>query len=173
MNKLAEFHKAIEELGVTPGSIYNADQTGLYFTKLPNQIYVDKANRENVAGCKKANEVKRSHHSHGLHCCNWCKDATDHWWQGKAAGCFQVRTAYRTRPPIPYTSQSKAWFDRKVTVWWINNVFWPHHLREHGDVWAILLLDNCSSHRVGRITFAEDAQDYLFSSKFDKSAPTS
>jgi hypothetical protein len=27
-----------------------------------------------------------------------------------------------------------------------NNVFWPHHLCEHGDIWAILLLDNCSAH---------------------------
>ncbi len=34
---------------VAPNWVYNADQTGLYFTKLPNRLYVKKAERKNFA----------------------------------------------------------------------------------------------------------------------------
>jgi hypothetical protein len=37
------FHELIEQTGDTPSVVYNADQTGLYHTKLPNCLYVDKS----------------------------------------------------------------------------------------------------------------------------------
>ena len=51
-------------------------------------------------------------------------------------------------PPIAYTHQSNAWFDKGVTLWWLNSVFWPWHVEKHGEVCCLLLLDNCSAHRV-------------------------
>ena len=29
------------------------------------------------------------------------------------------------RLPMPYTNHHNTWFDRNVTMGWINNVFWP------------------------------------------------
>ena len=40
-------------------------------------------------------------------------------------------------PPSIYHN---SLFDRNVTVWWINNVFWTWYLKHHGDVTVILLL---------------------------------
>ena len=50
------------------------------------------------------------------------------------------------KPPLPYTSQKNAWFDRDVTYWWIMNLFWPHHLKYQGNVNAILTLENGTFH---------------------------
>jgi hypothetical protein len=47
---------------------------------------------------------------------------------------------------MAYKDQLNAWFDREITIWWINHVFWPWHVRKFGNVKAILLLDNCSAH---------------------------
>ena len=35
----------------------------------------------------------------------------------------------------------------KIIVWWIKTVFWPHHLKTHGNVYALLILDNFSAHK--------------------------
>ena len=61
--------------------------------------------------------------------------------------CFRLLDP-RAGPPLPYKEQKNAWFDKSITLWWINSVFWPGHLRKHGDVNAILVLDNCSAHNI-------------------------
>jgi hypothetical protein len=43
-------------------------------------------------------------------------------------------------------NQAIAWFDKEVTVVWINSVIWPWHLQQHGNVHCLLLLDNCTAH---------------------------
>ena len=48
--------------------------------------------------------------------------------------------------PMPYTNQYNAWFDRNVTMLWINNVFWPWDLKHCGDVTFIILIHNCTSY---------------------------
>ena len=60
--------------------------------------------------------------------------------------CF--REARNGMSPIPYTNQKNAWFDRQITIWWIKMVLWPYHLKIHGDKPCLLLLDNCSAHKV-------------------------
>jgi hypothetical protein len=37
-----EFHEELEKLGIQPPCVYNGVQTGLFYNKLPNQIYVKK-----------------------------------------------------------------------------------------------------------------------------------
>jgi hypothetical protein len=53
---------------------------------------------------------------------------------------------FAEEPPLPYTSQQRAWFDRMVTEWWVQDVFVPHVRKVHGDVWVVLILDNCPAH---------------------------
>ena len=52
------------------------------------------------------------------------------------------------KTPVPYTNQSNAWFNKDITIWWIRMVLWPYHLRMNGDKHCVLLLDNCSAHKV-------------------------
>jgi hypothetical protein len=33
-------HQIIEDEGISPEHLYNADQTGLYYTKLPSKVYI-------------------------------------------------------------------------------------------------------------------------------------
>jgi hypothetical protein len=63
---------------------------------------------------------------------------------GKSAKsrCFK----FAEKPPLPYTTQQRAWFDRKATEWWVVHVFVPHVRKVHGDVWVVLILDNCPAH---------------------------
>ena len=42
-----EFHTKIVEVGTPPEYVYNAYQTGLYYQKTPNRVYVDEANKKN------------------------------------------------------------------------------------------------------------------------------
>ena len=47
---------------------------------------------------------------------------------------------------MPYTDYNNVCFDKNVTVWCINNVFWPLHLKHCGNVPVIMLLVNCTAH---------------------------
>ncbi len=45
-------HQIIEDEGILPQCLYNADQTGLYYTKLPSKVYIDKEERGTTNGTK-------------------------------------------------------------------------------------------------------------------------
>ena len=45
-----EFHTKIVEVGTPPEYVYNAYQTGLYYQKTPNRVYVDEANKNDYSG---------------------------------------------------------------------------------------------------------------------------
>ena len=67
--------------------------------------------------------------------------------KAKKPVCFGLLHTTQSTP-LPYKHQKNAWSDKDITIWWINNVFWPEHLQENGHVNAILILDNCSAHKI-------------------------
>jgi DDE superfamily endonuclease len=67
---------------------------------------------------------------------------------GKAAKPTCFRLCENEEPPIAYTHQKNSWFDKVITVWWINNVFIPSHRQKWGDSDCILILDNCTAHKI-------------------------
>jgi hypothetical protein len=80
--------------------------------------------------------------------------AADGFWlpvaiivKAKKPKCFDLLQLGHSTP-LPYKNQKNAWFDKDITIWWINNVFWLEHLQENGHVNAILILDNCSAHKI-------------------------
>ena len=54
-----KFHKLLEEFSIPPSRVYNGDQTGLYYQKLPNRMYVDKGTKHNHAGIKQMKNKTR------------------------------------------------------------------------------------------------------------------
>ena len=60
------FLTTLKETGVGPGCVYNADQTGLFYTKLPNILYVPIENSQRSKR-RKTDEVKGSYHFDDLH----------------------------------------------------------------------------------------------------------
>ena len=142
----------IVEKKVKPCCVYNADQTGLFFQKLPNSLYVHKDNKKKYTGTKKMKDKARI----TLMVCtaaDGSKLPLALVGKPKKPRCFNL-LSNPSSPPIAYTSQRNAWFDRKVTTWWIRNVFWKQHKLKHGDVNCILLLDNCSGHDIDMSNFS-------------------
>ena len=131
--------------------VYNGDQTGLFFNKMPTHVYVRKENSKTVRGCKAMKSKDRI----TLMVCtaaNGDKIPLAIVGKSQVPQCLgKVRYKNETRfiferSPIAYTSQTKAWFTQEITLAWVKEIFWPCHLQKHGDVIAILILDNCTAH---------------------------
>jgi len=131
----------IEKYNISLNRIYNADQTGLFFNKLPNRIYVDKAAKD-YRGVK---QMKSKDRVTLMVATSATGEKIPLFMVGKAKSpeCFRLCDG---KPPLPYYHQANAWFDKDVTVHWINRVLWPWHLEHHGNVYCLLLLDNCPAH---------------------------
>ena len=43
--------------------------------------------------------------------------------------------------------EKNAWFDKQVTLKWINEVLWPYHKKKHGNKRALFILNNCTAHK--------------------------
>jgi len=139
---LDELHHKIEQENITPDRLYNADQTGLFFQKLPNRIYCDKEVRRTSRGAKQMKSKERITLMVAV-AADGSKFPLSIVGKAKQLQCFRLFDD-PLRPPVAYTNQHNAWFDQTVTHWWLTRVFWKHHLSVHGDVPCILLLDNCS-----------------------------
>ena len=97
-----EFHQVIENHSVQPCCVYNADQTGLFYNKLPNRMYVKKTEECTHRGVKAMKDKARI----TLMVCTSASGAKVPLFvvdKSKNPMCFQKR-----KPPIEYTSQSNA-----------------------------------------------------------------
>jgi hypothetical protein len=135
------FWKKLEDRNIGPECLYNGDQSGLFYNKMPNRMYIDKHRRKSTNGVK---AMKSKDRITMMVCtsCNGKKAPISVIGKANKPKCFQL--CPNETPPLPYRGQSNAWFDKSVMMWWICNVFWPFHLEQNGDVPAILLLDNFS-----------------------------
>jgi hypothetical protein len=142
---MEEFYPKVLQNNIGLEDQYNANQTGLYHQKLPNRVYIDKSATSNMNGVKQMKDKTRitlmvvtsASGARGPLCLIG---------KAKAPECFR-ELEIGEAPPIAYNNQSNAWFTQKITAWWILNVFWPWHVRRHGDVKCLLLLDNCTAHK--------------------------
>ena len=126
-----------------PGLLYNADQTGLFYRKLPNMMYFKEKEAKKARGCK---EMKAKDRLTLMVCMAANGDKCPLALVGKSARphCFRLITG---EPLIPYTHQDNAWFDVNITVWWVKHVFDPYHKMKWGVVPCIIILDNCPAHK--------------------------
>lgn len=106
--------------------VYNADQTGLFYQKLPNRTYCEKSAHNTVRGVKQMKDKTRITL---MLCCSAAKKAPLAI-VGKSADprCFSALPKLQgvRLTPMKYTIQTNAWFDTKVMFWWLTEVFWPH-----------------------------------------------
>jgi len=138
-----EIKETIVRYGVAVGCVYNADQTGLFYNKLPNRMYADKVRRKTLKGAKQMKSKDRVTLMVAIGA-DGGKVPLYVVGRSKKPLCFSLCD---NKPPIPYTNQANAWFDKKVFLDWVNKVFWPHHLKTKGDVHLILILDNFSGQK--------------------------
>ena len=128
----------LKETGVGPGCVYNADQTGLFYTKLPNRPYVPIDNRKYYKGAK---QMKSKDRITSMICTSADGKRVTLAVVGKSKKpyCFKLCDG---NPPFPYINQANTYFNKTITLWWINCVFWSHHMSVNGDVNAVSFIDN-------------------------------
>ena len=96
-----KFHELLEEFSIPPSRVYNGDQTGLYYQKLPNRIYMDKDTKHTHAGVKQMKDKTRV----TLMLCtaaDGSKVPLAVVGKSKKPMCF--REVRNGMPPIPYTN---------------------------------------------------------------------
>ena len=109
--------KPIIEKGIPPLLIYNGDQLGLLYSKLPNRVCVSKKNAKNVFGVRQMKDKS----SVTLIFCT----AADREkvlicviLKRKKPHCFHHVIGKDT--PVVFFYQKNAWFHRNVSAYYIN-----------------------------------------------------
>jgi hypothetical protein len=125
----------MEDYNIPLECLYNADQTGLFYNK-----YTTRKDYRGVKQMKSKDRITLMVATSGV----GGKIPLFMVSKAKAPECF--RLCQGNKPPMAYHHQANAWFDKEVTIVWINTVLWPWHLKHHGNVYSLLLLDNCPAH---------------------------
>lgn len=161
-----KLHDAIKHLSVDKSRIYSVSHTSLFHNKLPNISFLleetgkhkrkrpfiddfeendqdDDDDDDVISNPLLDDDVLKQLKSKDritLILCTACNgDKLPISVIGKPGvpACF--RLCPDRGPPLPYKSQTNAWFDPDVMRWWILQVFWPHFVHKHGDVPCLLL----------------------------------
>ena len=139
-----ELERLIDELNLDPYQIFNADQTSLFYSKIPNMIYGDKEAKKNLAGVK---AMKSKDRITIMVCVSASGEKVPLFVVGKPKEPTCFRLLEGKSAPLPYCGQAKAWFDKRVSLHWIHKVFWPWWIRHHGEKHCILIYDNFSAQK--------------------------
>lgn len=122
-----ELKKILDELSLTnqPSHIYNADQSGLLYAKLPNRLFVrGKEEAKKARGCKRMTDKSRLTM---MLCTSAIGRKTEMCIVGKAKTPMCFSSFPNKKPPLKYTNQKNAWFDLKVRTIIMIPVFLCHN----------------------------------------------
>jgi len=142
-----EFSDFIKAEGLVPQQVFNGDETGLFWKKLPNRTFITKDEKA-LPGHKPM------------------KDRFTLLMCGNASGDFKVKpllvyhsdnprvfkrnNVMKSKLPVMWRANAKAWVTRKVFTEWMLEVFAPSvkkYLQEKGlPLKCLLLLDNAPAH---------------------------
>lgn len=143
-----------------PCQIFNADETGIYFKKLPQKTLADKQDRS-AAGCKQNKERITA-----MPCSN-----ADGSLKlpllviGKSAQPRAIKNIPKKNLPVIYKNQKNAWMNTTIFKAWFEENFVPavkKFLKERKlPMKAVLFLDNCSAHPGPNVLSANGIQVYF------------
>jgi hypothetical protein len=134
--------KMMEEFDVPLERVFNADQTRLYWKRLPNSMYCKPEDRARLRGTKQMKD--KDGVSIMAVVSPFRKGPLAMVGKAKNPHCFKG-----TKPPIGYSDQENAWYDYPRIVWWLHNVFGPWYTRTYGSgLICILVLDNFSGQKI-------------------------
>lgn len=142
-----DFKKTFKEFcragGFESKNIYNADETGLNWKKLPTKSLVSK--RETAAPGYKVSKARIT----AMVCANYTGDHRLPLLiigKSKQPRCFKGVN----KLPVAYRNQKNSWMDTKIFGDWYENVFIPevkkHHEKTGSTGKVLLLIDNAPSH---------------------------
>uniref|UniRef100_A0A3Q2YW47 HTH CENPB-type domain-containing protein n=1 Tax=Hippocampus comes TaxID=109280 RepID=A0A3Q2YW47_HIPCM len=140
------FLKMVEEEGYVPHQVFNADETGLFWKKMPNRTFI-REEEKSVPGHKPMYRLTL------LMCANAsgdCKIKPMLVYHSENPRAFKKNQVVKSKLPVMWKSNTKAWVTRLLFMDWMHNVFAPSvrkYLEEKGlPVKCLLLLDNAPAH---------------------------
>lgn len=159
---ILEFKKIIQEEGYVPQQVFNADETGLFWKKMPNKTYITKEEKT-LPGHKSM------------------KDRLTLVLCGNASGdlklkpllvyhsdnprVFKKHNVIKQKLPVMWRSNSKAWVTRQFFVEWVTEVFAPavkEYLQKNNlPLKCLLLLDNAPAHPPNIGEYLEEEFDFV------------
>lgn len=143
---LSNFTAYIEENQLSPCQVYNSDETGLFFKKLPSKTFVtqDEKSAPGRKSCKERITVQM--------CCNSTGDNKVRLMvigRSKKPRCFHRRD-FAVNEYVYYKSNKTAWMTSSLFDKWFHDEFVPS-VRSYSSKMgiapkALLLVDNAPSH---------------------------
>lgn len=143
----ATFASFIEEEGYVPHQVFNCDETGLFWKKMPRRTFITQEETK-LPGHKPMKDRLTL-----LLCSNASGDFKVKpllVYHSENPRVFKKNNVVKTRLPVLWKSNSKAWVTRNIFKEWLHEVFAPSvkaYLQENGlPVRCLLLMDNAPAH---------------------------
>ena len=146
-NFIKDFEKLIGEEGYLPEQIFNCDETGLYWKKMPRRTFIT-SEFKTLPGHKCTKDRLTL---------AFCANASGDFklkpllvYHSESPRAFKARNVSKGNLPVLWRANAKAWLTRQLFVEWMNIVFGPSVKKYLTDnslpLKCVLLLDNAPGH---------------------------
>ena len=147
---VVDFQKFVDSEGLTPQQVFNGDETGLFWKKLPNRTYITKEEKT-MPGHKPMKDRLTL-----LLCANAsgdCKIKPLLVYHSENPRAFKQNGVQKNKLAVMWRANKKAWTTRQIFTEWFLEVFAPavkaYLLKNNLPLKALLLLDNAPAHPPG------------------------
>jgi hypothetical protein len=141
------FSELIEAKGYIPQQVFNCDETGLFWKRMPNRTYIT-AEEKTMPGHKPMKD--RLTLALCANASGDCKIKPLLVYHSENPRAFKSHKILKEKLQVMWRANPKAWVTRKFFVEWINLVFGPSvkkYLQENNlPMQALLVLDNAPAH---------------------------
>ncbi|XP_067125817.1 tigger transposable element-derived protein 1-like [Centruroides vittatus] len=141
------FSELIEAKGYIPQQVFNCDETGLFWKRMPNRTYIT-AEEMMMPGHKPMKD--RLTLALCANASGDCKIKPLLVYHSENPRAFKSHKILKEKLQVMWRANPKAWVTRKFFVEWINLVFGPSvkkYLQENNlPMQALLVLDNAPAH---------------------------
>ena len=138
-----DFQKLVEEEGYTPHQLFNCDETGLFWKRMPNRTYITKEEKK-LPGHKPMKDrltLLFAANASGI-----MKVKPLLVYHSESPRVFKKKAVVKSKLAVYWKSNRKAWVTRLIFKEWILEVFAPSVKKflEDNDMplKALLLMDN-------------------------------
>ena len=147
---LPKFKRLVDSGGYIPQQVFNCDETGLFWKKMPRRTYIT-AEEKTMPGHKPMKDRLTL-----LFCANASGDLKIKpllVYHSENPRAFKKCNVQKSQLPVMWMSNKKAWVTRNIFIDWVNNEFGPtvkKYLQENSlPLKALLVMDNAPGHLPG------------------------
>lgn len=145
-----EFDKIIKEEDYVPQQVFNCDETGLFWKRMPKRTFITQEEKA-LPGHKPMKDRLTL-----LFCANAsgdCKMTPMLVYHSENPRVFKRNNVKKSKLPVMWKSNAKAWMTRAIFMEWLTEVFAPSvkkYLEENNlPLRCLLLMDNAPAHPPG------------------------